>query len=452
MTTFVPLAADIDGTVSAVAIGDWLLQLIKAKKPDFYKQFYSEFLELAQSLDPSTNVQVIGDPLGLFKLLLSQEELVMEWLKEAFVYGEVTVVVAVSPEAGSAEQAKEKEVRKSYPEVLREVEEMYSVLMAMLVLRVTDVEAAGMAAGQLCEVFKKSTTEMTEFRLKLLMSLYNIFPPTFPYRFPIFVATLEYAAETNLFHIMLPYIAYIDEWMKDWQLDGKAKRGVFIILARQLNKLNKIDEAYPFLRRHVEGFQGETAEELRQPATIEAAADLAADSIRHPDIMHFDKLLQMDAIKQLRDSPAHVRLVELLEIFLRGGPNDFMRFYEANKSLFEHFSLSYASCLSKIRLLSLASRCVGRCELSLKELADVLGLTDRVESVEEIVVQAIGLGLLDAKIDQINKTVQITSAMQREFGRGEWEKLLNRLHTWSENVNILRLCVREGGGIGPVNA
>lgn len=47
------------------------------------------------------------------------------------------------------------------------------------------------------------------FSLSRLQSLYNAFPPNFPYRFSIFVATLEYAAETNLFHVMLPYIKYV---------------------------------------------------------------------------------------------------------------------------------------------------------------------------------------------------------------------------------------------------
>eukprot|EP00922_Rhytidocystis_sp_ex-Travisia-forbesii_P038486 GHVS01057323.1.p1 GENE.GHVS01057323.1~~GHVS01057323.1.p1 ORF type:complete len:483 (+),score=89.21 GHVS01057323.1:2-1450(+) len=446
MTTFVPLAADIDGTVSAVAVGDWLWNLIKLKRPEQSASFYAEFVDLAQTLDPATNEHV--DPLGLFKLLLSQEELVFCWLAEALTKGEVVAVAAAAEPASAPATTQQipavagattastvtapavassaagtvpavvaegvpvgsgREAKQSFQEASREVEEVFGVLMSMLVLRVKEPEDAGRAAGQLCEVIKKSTKPFPEFGLKLLMSLYNVFGPSFPYRFPIFVAILDFAAEHNLFHKLLPYIAYVDQWIGDWNISVISQRRIFSTISREYKKMGKIAESYPFLRRYIEGFEGEDESVLQHSDTIEAAAELAADSLRLPTVMYFDKLFELDAFKELRKSPAHKDLIELVEVFLKGGPTELKKVHEQHVKLFEQYELDYDVCLDKIRLLALAARCVGYAELSMKQLGDSVALPHDDGQLEQLLVRAIGQGLVDAKIDQINKTVQIKS-------------------------------------------
>ncbi|KYF48978.1 PCI domain-containing protein, partial [Toxoplasma gondii ARI] len=193
MTTFVPLATDGDGTASAVAVGDWLLQIINLKNPSQTQSYYTQFLEQFDK-DEETGEQKIRDHFQLFELLLSQHQLVFNYATQA-------------RQPAAAEKGEKPQNRKTFLEAVHEVEEFFTVLIAMVVLRIENVEQAGQAAGTLCSVFRAST-DMAEFRLRLLQSLYNAFPPSFPYRFPIFVATLEYAAETNLFSVMLPYIRY----------------------------------------------------------------------------------------------------------------------------------------------------------------------------------------------------------------------------------------------------
>ncbi|KAF8822356.1 PCI domain-containing protein [Cardiosporidium cionae] len=426
MTTFVALSGDVDGMVN---IGDWLLLVLRIKKSadetDSYKEkFLAQFAE-----DPEIREQYIKDHVALFHLLLGEVHAVLSLLDDARTHGEVTMTVTTT-ESG---QALEKEVRKTFAEILKEVEEFFIVLMAMVATRFPSDEAAGVAAGDLVKVLRSSTTH-AEMRLKLLKSLYNVFAPSFPYRFPIFVAVLEFAAETSQFHLMLPYIRYLNEWMKDWNLSAPAKRQIFLLLVNQLKKLGKLDEAYPYLKRHIQFFQGEKAQVLAAAATVSAAVALAEDSIKLPDIIYFDSILELDAIKHLRET-SYRPLVELLDIFLKGGPQDLRRFHDSHSSTFSKHELNYEDCMGKIRLLALTFLAANVSELNLRDIEQALELNEY--DAQELIVKAIGQGLLDAKIDQMNKVLRVRSTMQREFTRNHWELLEQKLRSWTENVKSI---------------
>ncbi|PFH38375.1 PCI domain-containing protein [Besnoitia besnoiti] len=431
MTTFVPLATDGDGTASAVAVGDWLLEIMNQKDSAETRSYYTQFLEQFVK-DEETEEQRIRDHFQLFELLLSQHQLVFNYLAQARQQQQ--------PPAAQNDKNEKPAPRKTFMEAVHEVEEFFTLLIAMVVLRIENVEQAGQAAGTLCSVFRAST-DMAEFRLRLLQSLYNAFPPNFPYRFPIFVATLEYAAETNLFHIMLPYIRYINEWMRDWNLPPSSKRQVFLILANELKKLKKTDEAYPFLKRHVQFFQNEKEEVLSNGATISAAVELIEDSIRLPDVVVFDGLLDLDAVMYLKKT-AHASLIELLQIFVNQGPKELDAFKAKHPQVFEEHGLNYEQCLAKIRLLAVASLVQGRKkEVSIRSIGEALQLNEA--AAEEVAVQAIGQGIVEAKIDQMARVLHVRSAMQREFGTQQWEELLERIEHWGEGVRALIGCMQS---------
>lgn len=71
--------------------------------------------------------------------------------------------------------------------------------------------------------------------------------------------------------------------------------------------------------------------------------------------------------------------------------------------------------MKKLRLLSVASVVARRKDIGFKQLSDALRLPEN--QAEEVVVQAIGLGLIDAKVDQINRVVHIRWACVVAAGR-----------------------------------
>ena len=50
--------------------------------------------------------------------------------------------------------------------------------------------------------------------------------------------------------------------------------------------------------------------------------------------------------------------------------------------------------------------------------------------VEVWVVRAIGKKLLEARIDQMRRTVAVTKCMQRTFSATQWRALLTQLGAW----------------------
>lgn len=68
--------------------------------------------------------------------------------------------------------------------------------------------------------------------------------------------------------------------------------------------------------------------------------------------------------------------------------------------------LNYDQCLAKIRLLAVASLVHGRKrEISIRSIGEALQLNEA--AAEEVAVQAIAQGIIDAKIDQMARVLHV---------------------------------------------
>lgn len=68
--------------------------------------------------------------------------------------------------------------------------------------------------------------------------------------------------------------------------------------------------------------------------------------------------------------------------------------------------------------------------------------------VESWVVQAIGEGLIDARMDQTKGELTVTRATQRDFGAAQWTHLQSKLRAWRDSVSGLLSLVEGGSGAG----
>lgn len=57
--------------------------------------------------------------------------------------------------------------------------------------------------------------------------------------------------------------------------------------------------------------------------------------------------------------------------------------------------------------------------------------------VESWVVCAIGKKLLEARIDQLRRTVTVTRAAHRAFGIGQWQELRSQLSAWAVSHDVI---------------
>mmetsp|Transcript_2430 Transcript_2430/g.2656 ORF Transcript_2430/g.2656 Transcript_2430/m.2656 type:complete len:159 (-) Transcript_2430:77-553(-) len=139
----------------------------------------------------------------------------------------------------------------------------------------------------------------------------------------------------------------------------------------------------------------------------------------------------LDSVKALK-STKDGALVTLCEVFLSGTVDDLKEFQKKNGKLFDDHGLNFQDSMSKIRLLTLATMARGQSELPLDEIAKQI--QESPSSVEPWVVRAISEGVIDGRIDQLNRKVLVKSAFLRKFEKEEWNFLDSKLSQWIDNL------------------
>merc|ERR1712070_817186 len=235
---------------------------------------------------------------------------------------------------------------------------------------------------------------------------------------------------------VLPYLEYLDSWMVDWE-DSKGlnlddKRTLFLDLSGYMRTLGKRVDAFLYLKRYAQLFQGVADAELSQAKVEESTIMLLKDALQLPSVIQFDDILAFDTVKALNKGK-HAKLIELCKLFLNGDVKDLDTFYKKNEKVFKDYDVNYQEAKSKIRLLTLATKVHGKSEIALSDVAKALEESE--DNVETWVVRALSEGVIDGRIDQLNHKVLVKSAFQREFGKSEWAFLDSKLGHWIENLD-----------------
>jgi translation initiation factor 3 subunit M len=180
----------------------------------------------------------------------------------------------------------------------------------------------------------------------------------------------------------------------------------------------------------VESFQdGGSAEAL-------AAAKVAAiGAIRDPIslFVYQRNLLSLPAVQALKKSDA--KLYGLLQVFQEGNLADYDAVLKTSggDAYLQSLGLDAEDCKRNIRILSLCSLASEMEEIPYSILAETLQLQDG--QVESWVIAAVSSGLLQAKMDQLEKKVMVERSVVRRFDMAQWKVLQSRLETWKKNLD-----------------
>jgi translation initiation factor 3 subunit M len=317
-----------------------------------------------------------------------------------------------------------------------EVESFFALVLSML-REFEDEEALDKSTERLCLLLSANAEQQPELRLKLLMQFYNTFNnPQNPLRFRVFKHIVHYSAKANLFDQVLPYLEYLDSWMADWEDSGgmtiQDKSTLFLDLSNYMRALGKRVDAFLYLKRHAQLFQGVKDADSDKSKVEESTIMLVKDALLLPSVIQFDDILAFDTVKALTKGK-HAKLIELCKLFLNGDVKDLDTFHKKNEKVFQEYDINFQDAMSKMRLLTLATKVLGKSEIALAEVATAL--EENEENVERWVVRALSEGVIDGRIDQLNHKVLVKSAFQREFGKNEWAFLDSKLVQWIENLD-----------------
>lgn len=183
------------------------------------------------------------------------------------------------------------------------------------------------------------------------------------------------------------------------------------------------------------------------PSGIQAAREVAIGAIRDPVSLFVQQrnLLKQPAVQALETKDA--KLFGLLQVFQEGKLSDYNQYIQKNggdeAALLGSFGLDPDSCRRNMQILSLCSLASEHEEIPYSVVAETLQLKDSDSQVETWVIAAVGSGLIQAKMDQLTKTVMVERSVVRLFDNQQWKILQSRLHSWKKNVGGILQVLKE---------
>eukprot|EP01117_Protostelium_nocturnum_P020496 TRINITY_DN9245_c0_g1_i1.p1 TRINITY_DN9245_c0_g1~~TRINITY_DN9245_c0_g1_i1.p1 ORF type:complete len:438 (+),score=119.08 TRINITY_DN9245_c0_g1_i1:129-1316(+) len=321
----------------------------------------------------------------------------------------------------------------------KEVESFFFALFGLI--KKLDNESAKNATQSVVSTLttNQPIDERALLRLRILGNLYNVFDENPAERYNVFLALARYANATHRSEVVLPQFKDIEKRVAEWGLSSKQKRELYKEIRDSFRHGNKGVEAYQWSTKYLAASEGVDSE------STEEAFGAALEAIRLPTLFRFDDLLELAPVKQLQSSQnaTHSKVYNLLKIFVGENAESFSKFNSENPDFLRSVALDNESSLNKIRILSLASLSGtnGNGQFSYAQVAKSLGVDE--DSVELYVVTAVSEGVIEARMDQLEKTVTITKSLQRTFTQEQWKQLNENLSVWTNNVKLLLKTLAE---------
>ncbi|CAM6014166.1 unnamed protein product [Sphagnum balticum] len=312
----------------------------------------------------------------------------------------------------------------------KDLECIFTVICNLVSKAQSPDEALAMA-DQIANKLTAQPIEKPALCLKILFHLYNMLGN--PYgRFLIFKRAVKLAIMGKVTDLIVPSFKRIDAFLREWNIGESDKRDLYLSATNILkDQKGSSKESYSFLVKYLATFAGEDAVTLSEAK--EEAVRAVIEFVKSPDMFQCD-LLDMPALQQLSKDSKYAPVYRLLDIFLTRRLDAYLEFHNANAALLKNYGLVHEECITKMRLMSLtglASK--GSGEITYAVVQEALKITD--DEVEYWIVRAIGLKLLEAKMDQLRQVVIISRCIERVFGLAQWRDLLGKLTSWKDNVN-----------------
>lgn len=187
----------------------------------------------------------------------------------------------------------------------------------------------------------------------------------------------------------------------------------------------------PLSRRAAESQAGEA--ELTSDTAREAVVRAAVEFIGATELFQCD-LLDLPAVAACVNHPTAGPVLALLGTMLTGKLADLTALTAANPKLLPSLNLSADAVMTKMRLLSLAALGAEADAGEVPYVTIKATLQLQEGEVEGWVVKAIGLKLLEAKMDQLREVVIFSRCTQRVFADAQWLELRANLSAWKENL------------------
>jgi len=279
-----------------------------------------------------------------------------------------------------------------------------------------------------------STDERPQLRRSLLVSLYSLVQQfgLVELRFAVLLRVVRYASATAQLDLVFGAASEraetVERWTQQWELSAAQKSELWGLFFDA--HADDPSTVHTFALKYLGLHDGSA---LASDATLHARLVKALlTTIRNPGQFQYDELASLGVVKQLESDAKLAPLYRLLTILARDTVAEYAAFRGEQGAFLQSHGLEDGALTKKMRLLSIVS--LGAAEKELSYAAIAAALKVDVAEVETWVMEAIGAGLLTAKMDQVGGVVAVSYVAEREFGAQQWKKLHASLGDWRDSI------------------
>ncbi|KXS19151.1 hypothetical protein M427DRAFT_95389, partial [Gonapodya prolifera JEL478] len=267
--------------------------------------------------------------------------------------------------------------------------------------------------------------------------LYNSLLPNSPFRFDVTVRLVEVAARHDELSVISSHIAAIDSLVQEWGMSLEQTRQLYVLLSDTFKeKPTGRREAYESAIKLISTY----TEPPFAASVQERAIECVAMAVRAPEVFNFEEVHALPAVRAIQKSHP---MCQLLQVFLDGDLAAYLKWSKDHSSELGQYKLSDDDNIRKMRILTLIT-VTGRHvpgKVDYKTIAKALEINE--SEVEVWVIDAIRLNLLDAKMDQLTKSVQVRRTTYREFKLQQWKALSLHLEIWRKNLGDVATVLQQ---------
>ncbi|CAJ0962817.1 unnamed protein product, partial [Mesorhabditis belari] len=270
--------------------------------------------------------------------------------------------------------------------------------------------------------------------VRVLSNLFRGFAKIGDIQQVIFESLISICDSSRLISDIDTSVPVIEGYMKAWGTDREGRQRILRALHVALLHDERADQAAKVMLELLGTYTSANA-----AAAQEDARECVRTAVVDPKSFSFDHLVRLDAVHHLQQSDPLMH--EALGLFTSGTLKDYQSFVKKNpKFVQEKLKVAEEILVKKMRLLTLMSIAEKNQVIRLSELAAELSLPDS-EELEEFIIEAIQVNAISGKINEVQRTLSVTSFQHRSFGREQWAGLRSRLSALismvkSSHVNI----------------
>lgn len=306
--------------------------------------------------------------------------------------------------------------------VFVDVESIYFILMEIVKMIGMNEECKTICVS-ICDMVLSSSMA-TNLKARILSLILNCMPSFKECRAALLHKVINFAHESKSLEFYYKYLISQDN--KEWETVIEEYRQVLVVLRKTLLDMQRSHEAHHCLVKLLSTYKPE------EPEYKEFAVACAVEELQSTIHDETGRVNEYPLLQGLEKCDKE--LFDLLCIVNSGDLQRLPGFLTSHQSLLSQHQLDQTTLMQRARLLSLARLCGSRSMMTYMEIAKELDVPK--EEAEQYIVNAVQMGLVEGRMDQIKEEFAVTRT-QCIVVDGEWENMRCKIQQWKKNVQFV---------------